>query len=68
MEGGPIEHSIVRAGFTVASVGTVMLDVLIWWGCSRRTDPNTLAKSCRMRSTQRVLRSLSGYVHVFASC
>ena len=28
-EGVPIEHSIVRAGFTVASVGTVLLDVLI---------------------------------------
>jgi hypothetical protein len=28
-EGGPIEHSIARAGFTVASVGTVLLDVLI---------------------------------------
>ena len=28
-EGGPIEHSIVRAGFTAASVGTVLLDVLI---------------------------------------
>ena len=28
-EGGLIEHSIVRAGFTITSVGTVLLDVLI---------------------------------------
>jgi len=28
-EGGPIEYSIVRAGFTAASVGTALLDVLI---------------------------------------
>jgi hypothetical protein len=28
-KGGPIEHSIVRAGFTVAGVGTVLLNVLI---------------------------------------
>jgi hypothetical protein len=28
-EGGPIEYSIVHAGFTAASVETVLLDVLI---------------------------------------
>jgi hypothetical protein len=36
-----------------------------WWGCSHRVDLNTLTKGCHMRSDRRVLRSLSGHLHVF---
>ena len=64
-ESGPIEHSIVRAAFTVASVRTVLLDVLIGGAVAIMLIKILLPKVVTWRCSKVAQKSLRTFARLY---